>query len=129
MLEKLKSWLLNDQLFFAIIVVLVGIASFSLGRASVTTSAQNMTAAVVLPQASVLVDEPALSTLTTPKATTSSQVIDTKALVGSRSGTKYHLASCPGAKQIKEENKIYFKDVQAAEAAGYKPAANCPQLQ
>ncbi|KKW30802.1 MAG: hypothetical protein UY75_C0023G0006, partial [Parcubacteria group bacterium GW2011_GWC2_52_8c] len=29
-------------------------------------------------------------------------------LVASKSGSAYHLLNCPGAKQIKEENKVYF---------------------
>ncbi len=45
--------------------------------------------------------------------------------VASKSGTKYHLPWCPGAKQMKEENKIYFSSKEEAEAAGYTPAANC----
>ncbi|HYF29320.1 MAG TPA: Ada metal-binding domain-containing protein [Candidatus Paceibacterota bacterium] len=48
--------------------------------------------------------------------------------VASKSGTKYHLPSCSGAKRIKEENKVWFATKEAAEAAGYAPAANCPGL-
>ena len=48
--------------------------------------------------------------------------------VASVSGTRYHLLSCPGAKQIKEENRIYFRSREDAEIAGYTPAANCPGL-
>ncbi len=49
-------------------------------------------------------------------------------LVASKSGTKYHLPNCPGAKQIKESNKIFFASVEEAIRAGYTPAANCPGL-
>lgn len=52
----------------------------------------------------------------------------TEVVVASRNGTKYHLPSCPGAKQIKPENKITFSSPQEAEAAGYEPASNCPGL-
>lgn len=45
--------------------------------------------------------------------------------VASRTGKSYHLPWCGGAKQIKEENKIYFATKEAAEAAGYAPAKNC----
>lgn len=48
--------------------------------------------------------------------------------VGSRSGTKYHLPSCPGAGRIKEENKVWFQSAEEARANGYTPAANCPGL-
>lgn len=48
--------------------------------------------------------------------------------VASKNGTSYHLPNCPGAKQIKPENKIEFNSKEEAEKAGYKPAANCPGL-
>jgi methylphosphotriester-DNA--protein-cysteine methyltransferase len=49
-------------------------------------------------------------------------------VVASKSGTKYHLPTCPGAKQIKSTNLITFNSKQEAEAAGYTPASNCPGL-
>ena len=49
-------------------------------------------------------------------------------VVGSKSGTKYHLPDCPGAKRIKPENLVSFETIAAAKAAGYTAAANCPGL-
>ncbi len=49
-------------------------------------------------------------------------------VVASKQGTKFHLNSCPGAKQIKPENRVVFPTVAAAVAAGYEPASNCPGL-
>lgn len=49
-------------------------------------------------------------------------------IVGSENGEVYHLPWCPGAKQIKEENKIFFKSKKEAENRGYRPAKNCPGL-
>jgi hypothetical protein len=48
--------------------------------------------------------------------------------VASRTGEKYYLIACGSAKRIKEENRVYFKTKDAAEAKGYAPAANCPGL-
>ena len=45
--------------------------------------------------------------------------------LASKSGTKYHLPWCAGAKSISEKNKIWLASKVAAEAAGYTPAANC----
>ncbi len=45
--------------------------------------------------------------------------------VASKSGKSYHLPWCGGAKQIKEENKIWFATKEEAEAKGYAPAKNC----
>ncbi|MES2994961.1 MAG: Ada metal-binding domain-containing protein [Patescibacteria group bacterium] len=48
--------------------------------------------------------------------------------VASKSGSKYHLPTCSGAKRIKEENKVWFDTKEQAAAAGYGPASNCPGL-
>lgn len=49
-------------------------------------------------------------------------------VLGSVNSDKYHLPDCPGAKQISEKNIIWFDSIEEAEKAGYKPAANCPEL-
>lgn len=46
-------------------------------------------------------------------------------VVASKSGTKYYFPWCGTVKRIKEENKVWFASREAAEAAGYEPAANC----
>lgn len=46
-------------------------------------------------------------------------------VVASVNGTKYHYPWCPGASQIKEQNKIVFESVIEAQAAGFVLAGNC----
>lgn len=46
-------------------------------------------------------------------------------IVGSKNGTKYHFENCPGFKQIKNENKIFFDTEASAITAGYTLAKNC----
>jgi len=46
-------------------------------------------------------------------------------VVVSKNGSKYHFLWCSGAKQIKEENKIYFNSETEAISAGYTLAGNC----
>jgi hypothetical protein len=48
--------------------------------------------------------------------------------VGSKTGKKYHLPSCSGAKRIIDKNKIWFASAIEAEKLGYTPATNCPGL-
>lgn len=132
MYEKLKRWLQDDTLFGVCLVVLVGVGSFGLGRLSVqeqvpavaTTPAASFQSLVPtgVPEA-VGESIPASSPNLVPPPASGNDVV-----VASRSGTKYHLPSCPGAKQIKPENMIEFSSISAAEAAGYTPAANCPGL-
>lgn len=49
-------------------------------------------------------------------------------IVGSKTGKKYHFPWCAGAQQIKEENKVWFTNEAEAKAAGFTPAANCKGL-
>lgn len=114
---KIKSLLEDQAIFVSILLILVALASFGLGRQSMTEKA--------LP-------EPAnreLPVQNSPTITESPQVIQNgetyPRYVASKHGQVYHLLICPGAKRINEENKIYFDTKEAAEAAGLRPAANC----
>ncbi len=48
-------------------------------------------------------------------------------VVASKKSTskKYHFLWCAGAKQINEENKIYFNSEEEAISGGYSLASNC----
>lgn len=54
---------------------------------------------------------------------------ETTLVVGSKNSNKYHFPWCSGAKRIKAENIVSFTSFEAARAAGYGPASNCPGLQ
>lgn len=45
--------------------------------------------------------------------------------VGSKNSHKYHYPDCSGAKQIKEENKIWFNSTTDAATSGYTSCAIC----
>ena len=124
MREKLKSLLASDQVFYSFLVILVGLGGFYLGGGSML----DKTALTTLPAQVAANPQP----VTAPTVSTSVETVVATpvsgVVVGSKSGTKYHLPTCPGASQIKPENRIEFASVAAAVAAGYKPAANCPGL-
>jgi hypothetical protein len=44
---------------------------------------------------------------------------------GASSSKKYHHVWCTGAKQINEENKVWYPTAADAQAAGYSLAGNC----
>lgn len=92
------------------IVILVGFASFGLGRLSALQSPK--TALTEANTASAVLPELAAGGL----------------VVASRTGSAYHYPWCAGAETIKEANKIWFKDEATARAAGYSPAKNCKGL-
>lgn len=110
MIRKLKSFLLDDTFFIAVLIIFITITAFGLGRLSLSQVSSQ--------EAGVLIMQ------NEPVQDTSTPVSEIK-VVTSRSGTKYHLLSCPGASQIKEENKVFFDTIEMAKAAGYAPAANC----
>jgi hypothetical protein len=131
MYEKLKRFLDQDTLFTSLLICGVAILAFLLGRLSVDGGALTTQPAAV--------GRVQLIASPTPPATAGERVgVDTLppevsthhstaagAFVASKSGTKFHHVSCPGAKQIKEENKIFFTSPAEAMAAGYSQAANC----
>ena len=93
-----------------VIVLLVGLASFGLGRFSA-------------------LDRPKTAISEAQTANTASAAMALGGLVvASRTGSAYHYPWCGGADSIKESNKIWFKDEDAARAAGYSPAKNCKGL-
>lgn len=134
MLQKLKSFLADDAFYYSAVIILVAGASFGLGRQSVVEKTQenspktqnNVVVTPSKPQALA----PSSNT-TTPisiQATTQGAAAVgavSGEVVASKSGSKYHLPTCPGAKQIKPDNLISFTSIAAAEAAGYTAAANC----
>ena len=131
-LRRIKRWTQerHHDLLVAVVVFLVGLLSFGLGRLS-----------AAWPEGGAIAIEPAetdpngqpptrrLSDTASPAAETAA-IIDATAgaFVASKSGSAYHLPGCPGAKQIKPENRVWFQTRADAERVGYRPAANCPGL-
>jgi Metal binding domain of Ada len=122
MSEKLKSFLHNDQHFFSLLVVMVAISAFFLGRASLSGGEVS----TVVPISTITPAKAAPVQVTV--ATSTAKVVEGE-VVASKSGTKYHRPDCPGASQIKPTNIVKFSSAAAAAAAGYTPAANCPGLE
>ena len=114
---KLKFLARSERLFTVVLLCLIGVISFVLGRYSVieptfiSKPTENQAGVVFIDA-----PEPAFAP-------------DTIRVVASKSGTKYHLLACSGASTIKEANKIYFDSIDQAKAAGYTPAANCKGLE
>ncbi|MEK9148267.1 MAG: Ada metal-binding domain-containing protein [Patescibacteria group bacterium] len=129
LLQKIKSFLKENQrdLYLASLVFLVSVASFGLGRLSVIWPEKEPIR--IENQELGIMNQESGSNISNPN---SSSVIPNSTagrFVASRNGSAYHLPECPGAKQIKEENKIWFATAEEARAAGYKPAGNCAGLQ
>ncbi|MCA9361104.1 hypothetical protein KC845_00950 [Candidatus Kaiserbacteria bacterium] len=128
--NKFKALLVEDSLFYSGLILLIGATSFGLGRLSVVDSSHIVGPVVDIEQSAMVTVSPptAKAEVTDPINPVSSEPVSEKAYVGSKNGSKYHLLSCPGAKQIKEENKVYFSSIAEAESKGYTPAGNCKGL-
>lgn len=141
LIKKVKAFVTahNRELFLVILVVLLGSLSFGLGRLSIlwkekepiTVEKQQTNiappgevagAVIVAPASASKSPPPTVIRVVAPPPSPNGK------FVASKKGTAYHFPWCPGAKQIKEENKIWFQTKEEAVKAGYKPAANCPGL-
>jgi DNA/RNA endonuclease YhcR with UshA esterase domain len=125
MYDKFKTLVQNDGFFYGVLLVLVAVSSFGLGRMSETEISQKPPSNSIQLTQKAAVGESAVAKATSTKST---EVKTEGSFVASKSGSKYHLLTCPGAKQIKEENKIFFASQEEAEKAGYSKASNCKGL-
>ncbi len=126
---KFKGFITNPEYLLALLIIVVSLTSFWLGRLSVegggakamgTSLSELQTATALEP-----VSGTASTSLGTQTATESVTTSPEGGYVASKNGTKYHLPWCGSAKQISEQNKIFFATKAEAEAAGYTPAGNC----
>lgn len=131
--------LVPEEFLLVLIIVLVGVASFGLGRLSIS---ENLKESVHIIEPDSVKDLGGVETVSVPKssgkilkqtasvlnALESPLLNGSEVVVGSKNGTKYHLPWCSGAKRINEENKVTFASKAEAEKAGYTAAANCPGL-
>ncbi|QQR65143.1 hypothetical protein IPH92_00995 [Candidatus Kaiserbacteria bacterium] len=122
--RKFKGLYSNPEYLLLILIITVSFVSFYLGRVSVGNGHSEATRIPI--QATIIesntLQNHDITSTTTPLV---EEKVVKETYVASKSGTKYHLPWCPGAKQIKDENKVWFATKTDAEKAGYTPAANC----
>jgi hypothetical protein len=110
-IERIKA--LPPVLPLALIVTLLGLISFGLGRLSALS--EN-------PAPEITISQGASAAQATP-------LIPGGQVVASARGKKYHFPWCPGAETISAGNRVWFKDAQEARKRGYTPAGNCKGLE
>lgn len=115
-----------ETVITAIIIILVGLLSFGLGKLSNSEKGES----VRIEKVSIFENlVPSSNIRESLEASAAGFLTNEAEVVGSRNSDKYHYPWCSGAKRISEANKVYFKTVEEAQAAGYTPAGNCPGLQ
>lgn len=115
----------KSEWFAGLVLVLVALAAFGLGRLSALTSPQTPVEVTTITQTTNATN---LTPSFANDGVDNNKNLSSGEVVASKEGSKYHYPWCPGAKQIKEGNKISFPTSAAARAAGYTPAGNCPNL-
>jgi len=118
MLSQFKNFIKNNasDSFVIIVIILVALIAFGIGR---------LTAPKTEPIPIKNLEPASIEDIEGKVYPPASEQSDVGRVVGSKNSDKYHLPDCPGAKQISEQNKVWFDSIEAAEKAGYKPAANC----
>lgn len=120
---EIEEYPIFRKVFLTLVIIMVSILSFGLGKLS-NLDARNPIKIEYDPE--LLVTHAGSPSQTTSSPTpSSSPTRSANGVVASKNGTKYHYAHCSGAKQIKEENKLYFASAILAEQAGYALATNC----
>ena len=103
-----------DDLFVFLVIILVGLGSFALGRISLQAGASDQT---------LKIDDTGVEQgIWEEYAKNQSR---NKSYVASKNGTKYYPINCSATNRIKEENRIYFVDKDGAEGAGYSATTAC----
>ena len=123
----------TSRYYTTIIVILVGLSSFGLGRLSIQDERKEpiiieenngVTENFPAPDINVVVK----SQTATAEKSISGQLTRGGKIVASKNSTKYHFPWCSGALRITESNKIWFDSEEDARAKGYQPATNCKGL-
>ena len=128
---KCKSFIDSRDVYTVLIIILVGLSSFGLGRLSLFESRHEPIRLENIMQNNAE-NSPSNDTVgnvgnifKSVDAQKQTAIAKGGMYVASKSGKKYHLPWCSGAKTIKPENLLTFGSKEEAEKAGYTPAGNC----
>jgi len=130
--EVKRSLKIKEDLFIALLIVLIGLTSFGLGKLS--SLEKQKTPISITDSQSAVYNAISANTSNTNPANTTVNSTNVPTAVGkgivfsSKSGTKYYYPWCSGANRVKEENRVWFNSIADAKSAGLTPAANCPGL-
>ncbi len=132
-MQKIKAFIESEKgkdILIVIIVILVGLSSFELGRLSkggessgitieYTDQAGNQSASVIsaLEHSNILQNDKMSKNNNSTSAG--------KNFFASSKGSKYYSLGCSAGKSLKQENRIYFATKEEAEKAGYELSSSC----
>ena len=120
-----KGLKIKGDLYIVIIIILVGTASYGLGK--ISAFEKNRAPIFILKTEEYInsnIAEAASSSFSQKTSNTEANGL----VVASKTGTKYYYPWCIGASRISETNKTWFKTTEDARSAGLTPASNCTGL-
>jgi len=120
-----KGFKIKDDLYIIAILILVGFASFGLGK--ISNYEKDKTPISILKTREAMIATVMESQTSTNSAQDTSKRTNV-IVVASKSGTKYYYPWCTGVNRIKEENKVWFNSIESAKGAGLTPASGCTGL-
>lgn len=126
-MKKIKQFIDSDKgkdILTVLIVILVGLGSFQLGRLSKENTQTDLKIDFKGQEASPIASKSTKSTNFSPKPKTT-QNSSSGEFFASNRGSKYYPKNCSAGKNIAEENKIYFSSAEDAEKAGYQLSTAC----
>ena len=122
-MEKIKQFTESEKgkdILIVIIVILMGLGSFELGRLSKENSSSGVKIEYPNQDSANVVSAAENKKLLKFKL----QILE-KTFFASSKGSKYYTISCSAGKTIKQENRVYFATGEEAQAAGYALSSAC----
>ncbi len=132
-MEKIKQFIESDKgkdILVVIIIILVGLGSFELGRLSQKSAGSGLKIDYTSPNDSSLESTVSVSNESNNFSSNTnilekSPKINSGNFFASNRGSKYYSLRCSGGKTIKESNRRYFNTSTEAEKAGYQLSSSC----
>jgi len=125
-MEKIKQFWEGEKrkdILIIAIVILVGLASFELGRLSKQNESSGIKIEYPTEEANAF---SAMNSLReSNKNSANSSRADGRNFFASSRGSKYYPITCSAGKTIRIENRVYFTTKAEAEKAGYELSSSC----
>ena len=122
-LGKIKQFIESEKgkdVLVVIIVILVGLCSFELGRLSKSSDSSGIK--IEYEGETESIENMEANVISAVNASTNSAG---KNFFASSKGSKYYSLGCSAGKSLKQENRVYFETREDAEQAGYELSSSC----
>jgi len=125
-MEKIKLFIASEKgndILVVIIIILVGLGSFELGRLSKEDTSSGIKIEYDDQYQGINQTANAISAVTDVGRLENNS--SGKTFFASSRGSKYYSTSCSAGKTIKQENRVWFTTGEEAERAGYVLSSSC----